>query len=485
MNASVLAALLWLGAPGETLLDAAEPATPPEDGGRRVHGEARLGAGFGMMGEDAFATIRPAFALDLSDIVPLQFRFGAPVRLRILDREPDSAGVTRKRDWDEPGDFVAILEEISYADEVVFGHSGHVYVDVLLGTLGRVQLGHGTVVRGFGNSLDIDRRRTGLDTWVRVEGYLVGELAGVEVQLIGTDLSGEQLFGSRLGLDWAGAGIGVTAVGDPTAPRTLREGDSSMNMNVLPLDADGSLIAQGNRGVTALGVDLSYRASDGWRWMVLPYLDMNLLPGVGKGLHLGADTEMVVGRRRKVRLGLLAELSVGDRSYDPAYFDVFYLSQRWQVPFFAFNEDVPTSGLPAAVATKYAFVQSADLGVAGGYGGFRLSHASGVFAETAYHYRPGPLGATWELRSGVDRHDVELVALYAHRGKHGFEVHHLEGSVAQLEVRVPVLRWVDVFAGAGWMFAMRRDDPGISVDPTGFMGNAGFFELGVGGRVPW
>ncbi len=482
MTPGALAALLWLGAPGETLVDEAEPPRAPENEERRVHGEVRAGVGFGMTQEDGMATLRAGLALDLTDIVPLRFRLGAPVRLRLLDRDPDDASVVRGRDWDEPGDFVAILEEVSYTDELVFGRYGRVHLDLLVGTLGRVQLGHGTLVRGFGNSLDLDRRRAGLDVWVRVEGRRLGQLAGVEAQLIGTDLGGEQLFGARLGLDWAGAGVGVTAVGDPSAPHALQDG--APNTLVFPLDDDGSLIPEGSRGVTAVGLDLSYRASDGWRWMLLPYLDLNMLPGVGKGLHLGVDSELVVGRKRRVRLGFLAELSLGDRSYDPVYFDVFYLSQRWQVPFVAFPEDRPMD-LTTTAQTKHAFVRSANLGVPGGHAAVRFSHRAGIFAETGYHFRPGPIGATWEFRAGVDRHDVELVALYAHRGSHGFEVHHLEGSVAQLEVRVPVLRWVDVYAAMGWMFATRPDPPGLDVDPTGFMGNAGFFELGVAGRVPW
>ena len=48
-------------------------------------------------------------------------------------------------------------------------------IDLRVGNLGRVHVGHGSLVHGYANSLDLDRRRTGidLDALATVRGTLV------------------------------------------------------------------------------------------------------------------------------------------------------------------------------------------------------------------------------------------------------------------------------------------------------------------------
>jgi hypothetical protein len=467
---------------GEALISADQRARPPSDVSRSVHGEARMGVGVGFIADDPMASVEPSLALDLRDILPLQLRFGGPLRLRLYDRSPRQGEVVRGADWDEAGDFVAILEALNYVDSFAFGAHGQADFDLRIGSLGRVQLGHGSLVMGYANGLDLDRRRSGLDFVGRLEGALLERRAGVEMGLVVGDLAGSGIFGGRVGADWAGAGIGFSVVGDPSAPRQL-----DLVGGGITIDRHNRPVAAGDRGVAAIGLDLSYRFTDRWRYLITPYLDLNLMPGLGKGLHLGVDAEMALGRRHAARLGIRGEMTASDRGYDPAYFDVFYGSQRWQVPFVGASGALPAD-LSATALPKAGFVATNDLSGVGGYGGIRFAHDDGVFMETGYRYRPGPLGHSWETRVGVESEVVRLSILLAHRGRMGFRVIDPSGTLASAEVAVPVLRHLDVTGRVGWLFAVRRV-PGASAaalaPSTGYVGGAGIMLLGVAGRFPW
>jgi hypothetical protein len=79
---------------------------------------------------------------------------------------------------------------------------------------------------------------------------------------------------------------------------------------------------------------------------------------------------------------------------------------------------------------------------------------------------------------------VAVFARFAHRGTHhGFEPR-AAGTLAQLELRVPVLRWIDVEIAAGWTFAI-RSDPRLASARGVLPSGAGLVLAGVGGRVPW
>lgn len=468
---------------GEVLIDADAAPRPPDIAARPVHGEARMGLSFGAVMQDPVAILHPAVELDLSEVVPLHLGVSAPIRFRIADRAPDQDGVVRARDWDEVGDYFAILERVQYTDAFVFGDHGWVDVDVRAGDLQRVQLGHGSIVAGYANGTDIDRRRTGLDSLTRVEGRLLDKPAGAELALVAGDLAGGQILGARAGLDWVGAGLGLSVVGDPTAPRVLAR--DAVDVQTVPRGRGGRLEHAGRRGAVALGLDLSYEVTDAWRYIVLPYVDLVLMPGLGGGGHLGTDAEVVFGRRRRVRLGAVAELTLGSDGYDPSYFDVLYLAQRWQMEPVATPDDRPAS-LGDAPLPKYAWVQDNRPAGVGGGGAIRFAHAAGAFAEVGYRVAPGPLGHTFETRVGLDLRPVALSVLLAHRGRHGFDAVR-PGTIARFDLRVPVIKYLDVIGGGGWLVALRDDvdrDPAPAAT-TGLVTGAGLIHVGVAGRVPW
>jgi len=483
--AVALAAGASEGAEAAEVMIAADSAPrPPEQRQRRVHGEIGLGLSFGFITEDPIVSLAPVLAFDLHDILPLELQIGGPLRLRLYDRDPAQGMVIRGTDWDEAGDFVAILQRLHYREAFAFAERGLASVDLRIGSLGRVQLGHGSLVMGYANSLDLDRRRSGVDLQARVEGYLLEQPAGIELGVVIGDLAGDQIFGGRIATDWAGASLGFSVVGDPLAPQQIAVDASG---DGLAIDRQNRPISEEQSGVAALGFDLSYRFTDRWRYLVTPYLDLNLMPGLGKGLHVGIDAELMVGRYHRARLGIRAEMTAGDSSYDPAYFDVFYGIQRWQAPFVA-----SAARLPADVATfaepKRAFVGTHDLSGIGGYGAIRFAHEGGAFVETGYRFRPGPLGHTWETRTGVETEVVELSLLLAHRGSLGFNVIEPAGTLASFDLRVPVLSYLDVTARAAWLYATRRI-PGrtaaAKVESAGFVGGAGLVLAGIAGRFPW
>lgn len=469
----------------EVLVEADASPHEPEFRGRKVHGDIRFGAGFGFIVEDPIASVEPSLGLDFRDLAPVELRIGAPVRLRMYDRDPEQGLVVRNTEWDEVGDYLAILQQLSYSGDYVFAEQGRATIDLRVGNLGRIHVGHGSLVHGYANSLDLDRRRTGIDLDARVEGALLEQTAGAELAFVVGDLAGQQIFGSRIGADWAGAGLGFSVFGDPLAPRSLVP--QVAGGTALLVDAQNRLATQGQRGAAALGLDFSYRWTDRWRYLVVPYLDLNVMPGLGRGMHLGVDTEFTLGRRRAVRLGVVGELTVGSRGYDPTYFDVFYNAQRMQGQFVAYPGDLP-GGFSDVATSKYGFVLANDLHGAGGYGALRFSHEEGAFVETGYRYRPGPLGHTWETRIGVDLEVVQLSVLAAHKGGMGFNIVDPAGTLGRFDLNVPVNPYLDVTAQAGWQPVVRRA-PGESAaarQPSGgFVGGGGLVLLGIAGRFGW
>jgi hypothetical protein len=204
-------------------------------------------------------------------------------------------------------------------------------------------------------------------------------------------------------------------------------------------------------------------------------------------MHLGVDTEFTLGRRRAVRLGVVGELTVGSRGYDPTYFDVFYNTQRMQGQFLAYPGDLPM-GFADEALSKYGFVLVNDLHGAGGYGALRFSHEEGAFVETGYRYRPGPLGHTWETRIGVELEVVQLSVLAAHKGEMGFNIVDPAGTLARFDLNVPVNPYLDVTAQAGWQPVVRRavGESAAARQPSGgFVGGGGLVLLGIAGRFGW
>ncbi len=465
----------------EVLIDADTRTFPPNLEGRRVHGDVSLGLRAGLYAEDPVVELDPTFSLDFSDLVPLRLTLGALIRLRIVDRSPEQGTVLRRTDWDEAGDFLTLLRSLDYVDAFAHGYGG-VNVRASLGRVDNRRMGDGAIIDGYANSLDLDRRRSGLDSSVRIHGPLLGYPAGIDLDLLIGDLAGHQVFAGRIGADWAGAWLGFTVAGDPLAPRGLVP---SASPEALAVDSRNAIDVAERGGVASLGLDLGYDISDQWWYSIRPHIDLVLMPGLARGFHLGVDAWFSMGRRRQVRLGAIGELTYGDANYDPGYFDVFYTQQRVHAQFI----DTPT-GLPADFASlaapKAEFVQLQDLHGTGGYGGLRFEHRDGVFAETGYRYRPGALGHTWETRVGIDLSEVRLGLLHAHRGALGFDIIEPRGTLAEFNLDIPIGAYVSVNARLGYLYLTRRQlgaTARAGAISSGFVGGGGIVLVGVRGHL--
>ncbi len=120
--------------------------------------DTKVGAGaeFGtsFLGSDGFVDLSPQLWLQSG---AWQFGLGAPLRYRVLDGDPKDGCKTpglRCPDWDEMGDYGRILRFFDYG-----GWSGD--VNVHLGDLTGVSLGHGELVYRYYNNWQYDSWHTG------------------------------------------------------------------------------------------------------------------------------------------------------------------------------------------------------------------------------------------------------------------------------------------------------------------------------------
>jgi len=482
VTGALLVALgLFAAGRGEVFVDARDPALRPGASRSAVHGAAALEVGAGFVREDPVFALAPSLSIDASAVVPLWVRLRAPLRLRLVDRPPDDRGVFRRRDYDEVGDYLAILEVFAYRDDRVFRRHGRLLVDLWVGGLARAGLPSRILVADLLSSADLDRRRSGLSFAGAVEGRLAGQPARVRWKVLATDLAMQQVVGGAVALSWAGAFVGIEGAGDPTAPRALVR--DARDDAYFALDGRRTLVARGDRGAGGIVLSLGYRFADAWRVLVGPFLHLVTLPGLGRGLAVGIDGEFLLAPDRSVRLGVDAAVTVGDEDFDPAYFGPLYVLERWQMPFAPGRRP---DDLGATAVPKWAFVDREDLAGVGGRGRLRLAVGPVVALSAAYGYRPGPLGGQFD--AGIELHlpAAELDARVVHRGRHGFSFWDPAGTYARLALRVPVVRWVDVIADA-WLGGAMRPDEGVSglAGPTGFVGSAGQVIAGVAAKIPW
>lgn len=79
-----------------------------------------LPSGFGAMGLDGFATLRPVLGFAVDDDFAIEL--GPTFRLRVVDTAPDNrtsdiGGVLRRADWDEASDFMQIIQSLRIAPD--------------------------------------------------------------------------------------------------------------------------------------------------------------------------------------------------------------------------------------------------------------------------------------------------------------------------------------------------------------------------------
>lgn len=322
----------WAQVTGDQAVQAAATAKsnlPPDSFGGELL--------FGRLDEDFFLTLALKLNFDREN---WGVGFQVPVRLRVVDNEPenergdDFAGLIRREDWDEPSDFLRIIRYVyvGQADK-----KGPFYVRV--GELSGLTLGHGTIMYRYYNGIDTDVWHTGINAAANIHAFgaeaVLGDaidpyLAGLRFTVRPFKLAlGESFLLDKLV-------IGASIVADAKAPFLLRTRPSAADplLTVTSTDADGHPIVDADRTLAIFGVDVGLELFSNALFSVTPYVDLNKMNVVdnGWGLHLGVlwglkvpivlDTFVVDARTEYRRVS-------GD--YVGPYYNTAYEIERFQV----------------------------------------------------------------------------------------------------------------------------------------------------------
>jgi hypothetical protein len=243
---------------------------------------------FGKIGEDVFANLVLRLNFDREN---WGVGFGVPLRLRIIDNDPqnddDLGSVLRKEDWDEPADFLRVLRYVYVGDP---SKTGPFYAR--LGELVGLSIGHGTIVHRYYNGFDLDRWRVGTNIAVNAGPFgadaVVGDLARIgDPSMAGLRLSLRPLpwlVGEEMPLADRFV-IGATLMTDPRAPYMLAKTSSG----TVKLNEDNHPIVADRQTLAIVGVDVGYELLRGDPISITPYIDFNKITNLegGWGLHLG------------------------------------------------------------------------------------------------------------------------------------------------------------------------------------------------------
>jgi len=275
-------------------------ATPSFAEGDGVQLHTGVDVGFGWAGEDGFALLllEQGFSASGFDLV-----LSGPLRFRIIDEAPEE-GVIREQDWDEPSDFARIAPLIAFTKEW-----DDAEVDVRLGELNGVVVGHGSLVDHYFNSVDMDHYQGG----IRFDaGY-----AGNGIEFVIDDVVAPEILAGRARIaplawfldgDWPRRlEFGYTLGADITAPRRVM-GSSTV---VIPVT----------------GGDISLRVLDLDVASLTPYVDVMGMDG-DVGVHAGLAASFTFSKKNEARLHARGEYRRLGSDYHPALLNPFYDRSR-------------------------------------------------------------------------------------------------------------------------------------------------------------
>lgn len=376
-----------------------------------------LGAAFNrIVGEGNYA--RTVVNTDFA-IGPVGLGLSLPLNLLI---QPDKgvnrdditySGILRKRDWDEPQDFVKFMRYLRY------GHKRDP-VYLLAGQLWGATIGHGTLVNRYANSLNLDHPKLG------VAFDLNSDFAGIET--LADHVGDPALLAGRFYLrpfgdtpiarGWA---IGASFATDRTAPRRL----ALLPAGGLQQDAQGNPIVAASDAVWAGGVDTEFEVLHNSLISLIPYVDLNRIAGAGNGLHAGvlADIYLPVPLLT-VNVTTRLEYRMMQAGYIPEYFDQTYDLGRVQYV------GACPGGL--AVCPKYVTAQAArnapgvdptSIDRKGYYGELALGFAGVLQLGGLYQdYQGDPNGASLGLFLSLPKFElIKMSAYYLRKNmKSGF-----------------------------------------------------------------
>jgi len=320
---------------GNIDIDGVEPAlepTLPEDGmGHRPNLPAvdrdminprQQGAGRGSavlelahIGEDTFIDLDFIYVFKTGDwrIAPQ-----LPIRFRIIDEHPESGGLIREEDWDEPSDWARLLSFVQYGsyDQPFFFRYGQ---------LNGVTIGHGSLVNRYFNTVDVDHYQGGLFANFDLD------FAGGEVML--DNLFDPEILVGRafvrpfsLFEDWVRPlrlmKFGATLGGDFAAPLAVATADGKIYAH-----PDWNPVVLADQVVTLFSADIEVPAVSTPHVDLVPYTDFATVDGEGFGWHLGTYFNFRFTPKSVLRTRI--EYRFQGKGYEPGYVSPFYEIQRY------------------------------------------------------------------------------------------------------------------------------------------------------------
>lgn len=258
--------------------------------------------GGGFVDEDGMILLLLEQDLLVSDF---EAALSVPLRLRVYDRDPSDRGFVREQDWDEVSDFGRLIRRVGYLKRFRDGA-----VDLSMGELNGVGIGHGVVVDHYFNSTDMDHYHSGV--LVKAEAH------GTGGELILDDLLGPRILVGRLfaaPIAWfsdspAGARfeLGYTLGADMAAPRRV--------------------VATSDAFLPVTGIDASYALLVRPMVTVIVYNDLMFMDG-DLGFHAGLAGTFMFSERTGLSLSARAEYRYSGPDYFPALFNPFYEKNRY------------------------------------------------------------------------------------------------------------------------------------------------------------
>ena len=338
---------------------------------------AFLGLGFGQINGDLYAST--IINTDFS-IGPVGLGLQLPLNLLVVNNshcpqdpapctreEKTYYSVLRRRDWDEPSDYLKFIRYIRY------GHKRDPFY-FQAGQLWGATIGHGTLLNRYSNSLSLDHPKSGLVLDVNTTFFGVETLVD---SFANPNLVGGRVYVRPFGDTpvLRGFAVGASLVVDRIAPLSLPPLDPTTGG--LQLDSQGNVLMQDSRTLVTGGVDIEYELLRNSLISLIPYIDANRLAGAGNGLHIGVLSNI------RIPVPLL-ELSLEARfeyrlmqpGYIPEYFDKTYDLGRFQ--YAVFGRDPSSGASVTSFRPKLAVAQAQH--AAGG------SVIQGYYGELAFNF---------------------------------------------------------------------------------------------------
>lgn len=413
-----------------------------------------IGAGFSQVAEDSFVDLNLGFTVGWSKLL---VGLLVPLRLRVIDDPPENDGAFREQDWDEPSDYMRVLRFVQWG-------SPRDTVYVRAGELAGTNIGHGTIVGGYNNVVDVNHFQWGINGAVNLN------FGGAEVlmdNIIDPDLMGLRLYVRP----WqfidpesylTNLAFGVSLVGDIDAPRELVLATDG----TFVIDDEFNIAVQDEEGTAFLGWDVELQAFTNDFVSLTPYTDVNTHLGHGSGLHVGNLANFSFSEA--VALNTKLEFRVLGEGYYATYFDDLYEFER-----LLFRPLDPTGQRRPKLQVLNLAPPESRLGW---YGEGTLGLLSMVYFTAGYEDYQGDDNSSFFMRlSAPSLGPVAVGAYYVNQNFDGFgEFFELDNAMVVAEARVTVYDPIYVIGQFSRRFSATPDGTYEPVDDWGVGAGARF-----------